>query len=778
MVTVGPRALWQARQRQSVPGTVNVAYLSSYPPRKCGIATFTDNLAHAVAKAQGEESFGVVAVNSPGNDRGGYSDKVVLEVERNNILDYQCAAEYVNCSEASMVNLQHEFGLFGGPAGNYLSSFLGSLRKPVVTTLHTVLEDPPPDYREMTTQLVQASDHLVVMSRTARNLLLDVYGVPDKLISTIPHGVPDAPFDDSNAYKALLGAQGRLVILTFGLMSPGKNIEMMLEAMPAIVREHPEVLYIVLGATHPEVKKDQGERYRLSLERKVKALGLENHVVFHNRFVESALLCHYLLATDIYVTPYSCRDQVTSGSLAYALAMGKVVVSTPYLYAREILADGRGVIVPFGPEELSVRISKLISDPAGREAIRKKAYDFGRRMIWPTVGARYAELFHRVLNDRPRVRIARQEGHPPLNGRVSMIGVKLDHLFRVSDDTGMLQHASYGIPSREHGYSSDDVGRGLIAVVRLHQRRRSADLLRLATTYLSFLHHAQTGTGHFHNFMGYDRRFLDKQGSEDTVGRVIWGLGNVARFCPEEDMRALACRMVTRSQPLLKRLESPRSKAYAICGLHALLQRFPGASHPGRLLAKLAQELEQQFEATHTKDWPWFEPYLAYGNAKMSESLLLAYECTGRTKLKSVGLASLEFLTRTQWNGEFFDVTGNSSLYLMNGEKPVFGQQPIEAGYLVEAYVAAFRATGDSKYLDLAHSAWEWFWGRNRLGVPLYNPDTGCVADGLDSHGVSTNCGAESLICFLLAFLALSEVSSQARPDGLELTEPERKHAG
>lgn len=737
-----------------------VFFIGNYLPRNCGIATFTFDLSQAVGAEIGGDSYGVIAINNiPEGYR--YPEQVVFEIQQNKLGDYALAADFINLSGADIVCLQHEFGIFGGPEGSYIVNLLANLRKPVVTTLHTVLSDPTPGYRGSLLDVAGLSEMLIVLSQKSYELLVDVYEIPEERIAFVHHGVPDVPFVDPNYYKEQFNVEGRIVLLTFGLLSPNKGIENMLAALPSVIEKHPHVAYIILGATHPEVKRLQGESYRASLERKVRELGLERHVIFHNRFVTLEQLCEFIGACDIYVTPYLSKEQIVSGTLAYAIGMGKAVVSTPYWYAQEMLADGRGRLVDFGDiEGLAKTVNELIDNEPMRHHMRREAYKFGRQMVWREVGRKYVDIFE-SLSSRDVVRVKRIEhgnGVPLITLPESTLpDLNLAHLKKLTDDVGIIQHASYGIPDRKHGYSADDVARALVAVLRCYQQFQTEDARRLATVYLAFLRYARLEDGRFHNFMDYSRHFLDEVGGEDTIGRVTWALGCAVALGPDEGFRALARAMMDEVMGHLSALTYPRAMAYAICGLRAYLQWYSGASVPRRMIELLAQNLLELYKKSSSPDWAWFEDILAYGNAKLSEALLVAYQELGCSEYLEVGLNSLQFLTEQLFNGSYFDLVGNDGWYRRGGTKATFGQQPIDAGYLVEAYSVAHEITGEARYKDLAQAAFEWFLGRNRLGVPLYDAASGACSDGLDPDGASMNQGAEALICFLLALLAMSQ---------------------
>ena len=569
---------------------LDVVYVGTFVPKTCGIATFANDLGSSIAQEMGDKPYRVVAIT----DRAGgydYPPEVTFEIRKNVIRDYARAAEYLNGSSAQIVSLQHEFGIYGGDAGKYLSVLLSHLKKPIITTLHTILENPPSDYLEALEDVINYSQRLVTMSQRGARMLHEIYSVPQNKISIIHHGVPDVPFVDSNFYKEQFNVEGLTVLLTFGLISPNKGIETALEALPYVVEKYPNTVYIILGATHPEVKKIHGEQYRLSLERKAIDLKIADNVVFQNRFVDLQELTEYMSCCDVYLTPYLAKEQITSGTLAYAVGMGKAVVSTPYWYAEELLSDSRGILVDFSDAKgMANALNDLIGDSLRRNRIRKAAYEYGRTMVWREVGRQYVEMFLQMLSERRDLDVISswKQKMLPL---ITLPEINLNHLISLSDDVGLLQHASFGIPDRDHGYSADDVGRGLAALMTCYSQQKDEQVLPLIRTYVSFLNHSQTETGHFHNFMSYDRRFLDEQGSDETLGRVLWGLGTLVRWGPKEQVRALAQNMMAKAVPKILELDAPRAKADAIIGMYHLLQKFVGASQFKRLLIQLADDL-------------------------------------------------------------------------------------------------------------------------------------------------------------------------------------------
>lgn len=727
--------------------------VSTYPSRECGIATFATDLRNAMCQDDGIDDVDVVGMaNSP--DGYEYGAEVVDEIRQHDLDDYRRAAGAINNRGYDVVCIQHEFGIFGGPAGTHVLELIKRLRAPVVVTLHTVLQEPPQELRNAMVAVAEAADRLVVLARKAVDILTEVYGVERRKIRVIPHGVPDVPFTGTDEYKIRIGAQGRLLLLTFGLLSRNKGIDVALEALPEVVDHHPDLLYLVLGATHPDIRRHEGEAYRTSLHEQVRRLGLTDNVVFHDRYVNPEELCEYIRACDIYLSPYQSREQIVSGTLAYVVGMGKAVVSTPYLYAEELLAERRGVLVPFGdPAGMARGLRALIADPEERERTAVRAYAYSRDMTWPCVGGRYRELFEELITEqrhRAGVRLIAP------GAAAGLPALRLDHLASLTDDTGVMQHAKYGIPDRRFGYTTDDVSRALIAVLQHHDRYGDARALPLARNYLSFLQHAQRTDGRFRNEMSFARVFIDECGTEDTLGQSLWALGSAVQLAPDDDFRALADELLTAALPPAHELSHTRAMAYAVCGAAAVLAHRPGDNGARTLLMRLAERLADQFGANAGADWRWFDGALTYANAKVCEAMLHAGRLSDRDEWTRMGLESLDFVLAETSDGGRFDFVGNEGWYPRGGARATYGQQPIEAGYTAQACRTAFEVTGESRYLEFARSAVSWLAGHNRLGVALYEPATGACADGLERDGASRNRGAESTICCLLGMLAVA----------------------
>ncbi|MHC4591366.1 MAG: glycosyltransferase family 4 protein [Planctomycetota bacterium] len=737
-----------------------IAFISTYPPRRCGIATFATDLVNAV-RGRTEERLRtvVMALDEPGEDRH-YPEDVQYALNQHDNADYVRAAEFLNYNNVRAVSLQHEFGIFGGRDGAYILDLLRELRCPIITTFHTVLQEPSDSQREVMNELIVLSSLLVVMSERAVDFLQDAYGAPAAKTRLIHHGVPEIPLVEPQGYKAQFEMEGRELVLTFGLLNPGKGIEFALEALPPVTESYPNLCYIVLGATHPNILREQGESYRLGLQRLARNLGLQKNVLFSNRFVSLPELCEFLKAADIYLTPYLNREQITSGTLAYALGAGKPIVSTPYWYAEELLADDRGHLVEFrDPEGISEALLSMLDDPRRVREMRSNAYEFSRRMTWNEVGRRYLQTFREAMSTA-RVRASMPDVSMrhvlPITG---LPRTRSDQLMRLTDDTGLLQHARYSVPDRSHGYCTDDNARALVVASKYYDLFRLPEAERLLSTYLAFVSYAQRPDGLFHNLVSYDRRFLDEVGSDDCYGRALWGLGYTMYRGPAPYF-SLAKELFERAVSNLTAL-NVRGRAHAILGLYYYLQRYPEAEDIVEKINRLASTHLEQFAAASGEDWPWFEQVVSYDNAIIPQSLFLAYEVTDNEEYRRIAQQSLDFILGMCSRGDRMSLVGNDGWHVRGEERAAFDQQPIDACGLVEACKVAFRLTGQREYLRCMRMAFDWFLGVNDIGEPLYNFRTGGCSDGLTPQGPNHNQGAESTLCFLLALLTLTEVSSE-----------------
>ena len=735
-----------------------VAVIGNYLPRQCGIATFTTDLCDAlVAEGRAAKLF-AVAVNDADAEYS-YPERVRFELREGDLATYRAAAEFLNFNNVDLVCLQHEYGIFGGDAGSHILWLLRSLKMPIVTTLHTVLRDPNPAQREVMEEIARLSDRLIVMSEHSSRFLQDVYHVPAAKIDFIPHGVPDLHFVDPNFYKAAIGAEGKDVILTFGLLSPNKGIENVIRAMPRILEQHKNALYVVTGATHPNIRRREGDKYRESLQALARELGVEANVVFHNRFVSPIELIEFLGSADIYITPYRAEAQVVSGTLAYALSAGKAIISTPYLHARELLAEGRGVLVPFeNPEAIAKSTVELLEQDASRHAMRKRAYLHAREMTWKQVARQYSDAFahahaDRALAPRPASSIPVDQ---PACDRLPVIN--LDHLLRLTDDTGMLQHALFTVPNLAEGYTTDDNARGLIVAVLLEQLGTlpTVDTGGLATKYLAFVNFAfDRKTGRFRNFLSYKRNWLGV-GSEDSHGRALWALGTVLGRSTDAGLRGAAGHLFELALPALKTFSSPRAWAFSLLGIQEYLEGFPGDRDVLQIGSDVAQRFLGRYADARAPGWDWFEDSVAYANGRLPQAMLSV--SSGPVQLAvAAGLESLDWLANVQHQtplGHFVPV-GSEGFYPKTGVRARFDQQPIEAGAMVSACLQALRVTGDPRWRKEAWIAFNWFLGRNDLQLALYDATTGGCRDGLHPDRANENQGAESTLAFLMASLEM-----------------------
>ena len=724
-----------------------VVFISSFLPRKCGIATFTSDLIKSTElAAKGAFEPLVVAMRS-GDQK--YKDPVKFEIRQNVKSDYICAADYINFSHVDAVCVQHEFGLFGGDAGAYLSLLLNRLKAPIITTLHTVLDEPGPVYSKSLVDVCNVSYKVITMNERGVGMLRDIYNIPAKKIKLIAHGIPDLPFVDSNYYKHKFSLEDRRTILTFGLLSRNKGIEFMLKAMPAIVKADPSVMYIVLGMTHPNKLKEEGESYRFSLKQMVKDLKLEEHVIFYNRFVSDQELHNFLCAADIYVTPYISEKQLTSGTLSFAVGTGKAVVSSPYWAATELLADGRGKLVGFKDSaQISETIIEILQNDSLFYSLRRKAYDYGRSRTWTKIGQAYWKLFNAKWLP---VRIAAKT-----TLSIEVPELSLAHLEKLTDDTGLYQHANFTIPNREYGYCTDDNARAVIAMTKHYAQYSEPQALRLLDTYFSFTIHSQNSDGTIRNFMNFDRSWFKDEPLNDAFGRVLWAFGTVMAQPPSPIYLSIAKSCFDKSVEHIQK-QLPRGMAYSILGMCDYLKQFPGASDIKRQLELTADGLVTQYEENNYPDWEWFEDILTYDNAVLPYALFVAGLVSGKKKYLEIAEKTCEFLLTNTFNNEYFSFIGCKGWYERGGTKASFDQQPIEAASTVMMLRAAYDATQREKYLTLQRTAFDWFLGQNELRIPLYDFRTKGCNDGLLRDGVNINQGAESTLSFLLSLLAIVE---------------------
>jgi glycosyltransferase involved in cell wall biosynthesis len=757
----------------TAPGIHKIAMLGSHIPRQCGIATFTTDLSDAIAaESAGLDCF-VLAMNDPGK-RHAYPPRVRFEIAESDLASYLRAADFLNVNAVDVVCLQHEYGIFGGKSGAHVLALLRELRMPIVTTLHTVLEEPSPQQRLVMDEITRLSERLVVMSEQGAEILRRVHSVPEGKIDLIPHGIPSVPFDSLS--KDTLGVEGKSVLLTFGLLSSDKGIEYVIDALPAILARFPRTVYIVLGVTHPHVKERQGETYRLMLENRAAQLGVDSAMIFHNRFVSQAELTEFLAAADIYITPYLKPEQITSGTLAYAVGAGKAVISTPYWYARELLAEGRGILVPWRDSQAIAReVIDLLGDEAKRLAMRKRAADFGRGMVWPAVAHRYVATFERARREHATRLSSSFQAKTLAQRPADLPEINLEHLRLMTDETGLLQHGTFSIPRYEDGYCLDDNARALVFTALLEDdgAEDSSSVRALASRYLAFVSHSfQKSTGRFRNLMSYSRRWAAEVGSEDSHGRALWALGTVVGRSSDPGRQSLAGLLFHEGLPAVALFKSPRAWAYTLIGIDEYLRAFQGDRDVQTLRKQLAERLLGLFRRSSAPEWPWFEDQVTYCNARLSQALIASGSWMENEEMVGAGVRSLDWLVSIQRSGEgYFAPIGSNGFYPRGGSKAHFDQQPVEASALVSACLEAQRVTGDEAWTGHARRAFNWFLGQNQLQQPLYDAATGGCRDGLHADRVNENQGAESTLSFLLALLALRS-AARARATTVPEREP------
>ena len=735
-----------------------ITFVGNHLPRQCGIATFTTDLRNAAYQHYGGAvRMPVIAMNDR-NEGYDYPDTVEWTMNQASRQDYERAAEFVNRKNSRLICIQHEYGIFGGDDGSYILDFMSQVRVPIVVTLHTVLETPSPGQKEIITKMNPMVSKFVVMSSRAKEFLCRNYGIPKQNVALIHHGIPEFPYGNPHHFKSKLNLSGRTTLLTFGLLSANKGIETVLSALPNVVHRFPKVAYVILGVTHPLVKANEGERYRISLRRMVRELELEKHVFFHDQFVSLKQLTEYLQATDIYLTPYLNKAQIVSGSLAYASGSGIPVLSTPYWYAEDLLSDGKGVLFPFkDSRRLEASLMDLLEHPETLALIRQKALQQGRRMLWPAVGMQYLELFEEVLSEK------RQRTDPPQKIIVptELPQVSLRHIRRLTDKTGILQHATGIIPNRKEGYCLDDNARALIMAVQHFRHTANEESLEFAAIYLSYIHYSQRDDGSFRNLMTYQREFVkdaDKDSdSEDSQGRAIWALGFAAHLCSDNSLRIVAREFFHKSKHLANRM-GLRGTSFSILGLCEYLAAYPMDREVLRLMETASDRLVDYYKTTAEPDWEWFEDELTYANGIAPLALFQSYRPTQKQEYLSVAKTTTSFLEKVYFQNDYLQLVGNQKWRSKTDKGCLFDEQPIDAMASVLLFREAYLVMNQRRHLERMRESFDWFLGKNRLKRPLYDFESKGCRDGLQEKDVNFNQGAESTLSFLISLSAVTDV--------------------
>jgi glycosyltransferase involved in cell wall biosynthesis len=731
------------------------AYIGTYPPRQCGIGTFTNNLRTSMLNSITEENLheGFVVAMTHTEEYDGYPDEVKLKIRQEYQRDYLEAAKFINLSGADVCILEHEFGIFGGQNGVYILPLLHRLEVPLIVTLHTILKRP--SYNEMAVlqEICKMANRVVVMSNRAVDFLINIYKVPKNKVKLVQHGVPDILFDQMQSKKEYK-LEKKKVILTFGLIGRNKGIETVINSLPEVVAKHPDVLYIVLGKTHPNVLKYSGEEYRVFLMKLVKKHELENHVLFLNEFIDEEVLFKYLSACDIYVTPYLNEAQITSGTLSYAVGAGTAVISTRYWHAEELLAEGRGVLFGFGDhDELTSILLNLLDQPDELQHLRKNAYKYGRKITWPIIGNMYADICEKLVKERPKIMKRKEISIDPL----LLPEFSLLHLKRLTDDTGIIQHAKFGIPNLKDGYCLDDNARALLTILMVFKQKKDYKALELCPVYLSFIHYMQNKDGNFRNFLSFKRDYLDEQGSEDSFGRTIWALGYLMGNAPNDAYFQSARQIFFDALPNFEKLESIRGIANTVIGICNYLYGSPGDEGMIRILIRMTDKLLEHYKLNESENWKWFESMLAYDNAVLPLSLLHAFRILKKKNIKKAAFESLDFLMEHTFKEGYLSVIGNEQWFRKDSIRSTFAQQPVDVSAMVLMFHQAWILTKEKKFLDHLYTCFMWFLGENDMRMNLYDFETNGCCDGLESYGLNRNQGAESTLAYLIAYLTVLE---------------------
>lgn len=746
---------------------LNISFVSSYIPRQCGIATFTNDLVSSIRKLSTDEkySLNITALNDiPEGYK--YPAEVKFEIKDKNVNDFNEAAYYLNLSDSDVINIQHEFGLYGGEAGSNILYLLERLKKPFVTTLHTILETPSYEQLTVIKEISELSSFVVVQSQRSIQMLEKTYSIQPEKIKYIPHGAHDVPFLDTAYYKDKFQLSERKVILTFGLLSPEKGLDDGINALAEVVKIHPDVMYIILGATHPNVKKQFGETYRYSLENLVKKHGLEKNVIFINRFVDIVELLDFLLMSDIYLSPYRNKEQIVSGTLTYALACGKAIISTPYWHAEELLASEKGILVPFkDSSSIGNVISELIADENKRNRLRKNAYDAGREIVWSKTGEHYINTFRTAIEGFKRTGkliypASKEKAIPPLPE------INFDHLKKLTDSTGIFQHANYTIANRNEGYCTDDNVRALMTTIMNKFILDDDSLDWYIYRYMTFVHHSfNAEKGLFRNFMSYDRRWLEESGSEDCNGRVIYALGYIIKNIDNNSILAIVKSLFDQSIKNMGSFRSPRTMAYIIMGCIFYLKRFAGAREVKKICKTFCDRLLDDYNNTSNPDWLWFEEYLTYDNARLPQALLMAGNFLGSKAYISAGMESLKWLYDSLYDPEknCLSLVGNDGWFVKGKTKAKYDQQPIEIPAMIDACYQAFRINADAEWINRLSISFSWFLGNNDRQEPLCDLISGGCFDGLNPAMINQNQGAESTICWLHSLLRMMIIRQELK---------------
>ena len=725
------------------------ACIGTYPPRECGIGSFTSDLYHSMlGDINQNENEGFIIAMKNSDEEYSYPKEVKLTIQQENRNEYIAAAKHINNSGADVCILQHEYGIFGGQSGIYILSLLHHLKIHLVVTLHTISNTPSNTEKAILKEICKMANMVVVMNLKAIDFLIDIYDVPKEKVAFIEHGVPDFHFDQKKVKKEFK-LEEKKILLTFGFLSRNKGIEVAIKALPKLVKKHPNIIYLVLGKIHPSVMRCSGDEYLIYLKQLVKKLKLEDHVVIPNSYIPQDDLFKYLYASDIYITPYNNEAQITSGTLSYAIGAGAAVISTPYWHATELLANGRGRLFDFhNSNQLADILIELLDNPNTLNALKKNAYEYGRNLTWPKIGAKYNHHVFNILQDEIETKGQSFD-------ILIMPQFSLKHIHRLTDDTGIRQHAKFSIPSLQDGYCLDDNARALLMALLAYKEKNNYKALELCPIYLSYIQYMQNDDGTFRNFLGFDRSFLDEVGSEDSFGRTIWALGYLLGNPPNYSYYQSGQSIFLKAVPVFEKLKSIRSIANTIVGISYYLQRNPTDDSMTELLSRLSKKLVTSYEENSSDTWRWFEPFLTYDNAMLPLALLHSTEIHNDDKIRATAFRSMEFLINKTFTNGYLSIIGNDGWYEKDEKRATFAQQPLDVMAMILLFQQAFKLTKNEEYLNKLFKSYMWFLGENDLRISLYDSETNGCCDGLESYGVNRNQGAESTLAYVISHLTV-----------------------
>ncbi|MFH1582742.1 MAG: glycosyltransferase [Candidatus Falkowbacteria bacterium] len=745
-----------------------ILYVGTFPPRQCGIATFTQDLTNAMDKEfnPGIKSR-ILAINDSSTAMFNYPHKTAMQINEDEMEDYLASAKEINKSAGiKLVNIQHEYGIFGGAWGNYLLPFMEIVKKPIVTTLHTVLPKPEDKFKKITQTIAEKSDGLIVMTNSAARILKEEYGIKNNKIFVIPHGVHHVAFPSKTKAKNKLNLSNKIILSTFGMLNRDKGIEYAIRALPKVVKKYPNLLYLIIGATHPVVRKLEGEAYRNKLTKLIAKLKLEENVKFYDKYLDLAELIEFLKATDIYLSPTLNSLQAVSGTISYALSCACPIISTANSYAKDVINYERGILVKFkNYKEIENAVFELLKDKKRRNLLKKNTYFYSRHMTWQNVALAYFQTFNNFAKIIPR----EKDKLPPVN---------FDHLRTLTDDFGLIQFANHTKPDINSGYCLDDNSRAMLACLMVYKNKPQKNYLDLIIEYLKFIKFVQRSNGRFYNFVSRYKTFIDKAESEDSLGRTIWALGYLftVKGLPEKIIKQ-AYIIFKKAINNLDNITSPRALAFSISGLsyainsdfgpksiseNFLKERKFYLSQLKKIANRLVKKYDQQISKPRNKakGWLWFEDYLTYSNYKLPEALLAAFAATGDKIYLKVAELALKFLAPISFEKNNFSPIGQDGWYFRDGKRAYFDQQPEDTASAVEALTKAYKITKKENYARQARIAFEWFLGKNHLNQMIYDEATGGCYDGLGRNSINFNQGAESTISYLLARLMIEKIST------------------